>query len=107
MITKITYGYQVEPRNDPFIEKLDRTLRKFTKIVVPGRFLVDWVPACAPSSRASISATDTSKSLVERLPDWFPGAGFKTFAQDLGNDVEDMTQELYSFAKLATVSDIR
>jgi hypothetical protein len=45
IILKITYGYDVLPENDPFVMHAEREMKELTKMVTPGAYLVDMIPA--------------------------------------------------------------
>jgi hypothetical protein len=44
IILKITHGYQVSENEDPLIALAETTMEEFSKAVVPGAFLVDFLP---------------------------------------------------------------
>jgi hypothetical protein len=47
VILKITYGYNIEPRgNDTLVNMAGQAMQNFGAAAVPGRFLVDVLPAC-------------------------------------------------------------
>ncbi|KAF7333120.1 Cytochrome P450 [Mycena venus] len=58
------YGIVVRPENDPHVKRAEDALRAMAHAIIPGRFLVDSIPA------------------LKYLPEWFPGAGFKRLARE-------------------------
>jgi hypothetical protein len=46
IILRITYGYEIEEENDPFVSTVDKALEYFSLSSTPGCFLVDLVPSC-------------------------------------------------------------
>ncbi|KAJ7147791.1 cytochrome P450 [Mycena crocata] len=63
LIMSVTYGIDVLPSNDPYIEIAKTAMHALTVAGVPGAFLVDTFP------------------LLKHVPVWFPGAGFQRQAQ--------------------------
>jgi cytochrome P450 len=63
IILKISHGYSVEDDSDPFVEMADKAMFNFSEVMVPGAFLVDFIP------------------VLRYLPEWFPGAGFQRDAK--------------------------
>jgi cytochrome P450 len=58
-ILSIAYGIKIKGFDDPYIVKIEESLKGFNLAGVPGSFLVDLIPA------------------LKHVPSWFPGAGFK------------------------------
>ncbi|KAJ7601420.1 cytochrome P450 [Mycena rosella] len=58
MIT-MAYGLDILPHDDPYINAAHAALRVMGEAAVPGRFLIDVIPA------------------LKYVPSWFPGASFK------------------------------
>jgi hypothetical protein len=44
IILDITYGYQVKPDYDEFVEMIERALRDFSQEAKPGKHMVDIFP---------------------------------------------------------------
>ena len=44
-ILKVTYGYTVQEEKDPFIELAEKVMAVFSRLVTPGAYLVDLIPA--------------------------------------------------------------
>ncbi|TBU23430.1 cytochrome P450 [Dichomitus squalens] len=59
---RISYGIEVVDEQDPYVAAVERGVASFNEAFVPGAFLVETFP------------------VLKKLPDWFPGAGFKRTA---------------------------
>lgn len=59
MIMDVTYGIQILPADDPYVRAAADALEGVEEALVPGRFLVDTIPA------------------LRHVPEWVPGAGWK------------------------------
>jgi len=76
------YGYTIEPHKpDPLVQEVDKLMEQFTEAIVPGKWLVDLIPA------------------LEHLPDWMPGAGFKATARLWNHTLLNVVNVPYGFAK--------
>ncbi|KAJ7627084.1 cytochrome P450 [Roridomyces roridus] len=62
--TSVAYGIDVLPENDPYIGLGEELMASGNVALIPGRFLVDFLP------------------VLKYIPDWMPGAGFKRFAKE-------------------------
>ncbi|KAJ5602268.1 hypothetical protein N7510_011802 [Penicillium lagena] len=75
-ILKVTYGYNVEPHGeDPLVGLAELALQQFSKAIIPGAWLVDHVP------------------------EWFPGAGFKKIARNYSETLKMLVENPFSFSK--------
>lgn len=82
IILQIAYGYKIEPhRPDPLVSLADEALEQFSQATVPGRWLVDVVPA------------------LRHLPEWFPGAGFKRTAKQWNHTLERVVEAPNKFVE--------
>ncbi|KDQ62322.1 hypothetical protein JAAARDRAFT_30217 [Jaapia argillacea MUCL 33604] len=63
-IIAITYGINVTDKNDKLVTVSEAAVESVNLAVVPGAFLVDFVP------------------ILKYIPAWFPGAGFKRKAEE-------------------------
>ncbi|KAH8101012.1 cytochrome P450 [Cristinia sonorae] len=61
-IVKVTYGFDLQEKNDPFAKLVEDALYGFSKAAIWGAFWVDPLP------------------ILKYVPAWFPGAGFQKFA---------------------------
>ncbi|KAA8651397.1 hypothetical protein EYZ11_013218 [Aspergillus tanneri] len=82
VILKIAYGYTIEPHaSDPLVDLVDEAMDDFSQLVLPGAWLVNFVP------------------LLNNLPEWFPGGGFKRTAKAYKERVMAMNDAPYEFVK--------
>ncbi|KAG0702304.1 cytochrome P450 [Suillus ampliporus] len=81
IILRISHGYEVKENNDPFVDLADRALDYFSRSTVPGAFMVDIVPSLA------------------KVPEWFPGAGFKRTAREWRKSVDELAAAPHQFVK--------
>ncbi|KAG7440087.1 cytochrome P450 [Guyanagaster necrorhizus] len=64
VIMSITYGIDILPDGDPFVAVAEDAMHTVGLAVVPGTFLVDFLP------------------ILKYVPEWFPGAGFQRTAKE-------------------------
>ncbi|KAJ7607917.1 cytochrome P450 [Roridomyces roridus] len=64
IIMGVTYGIDVLPTDDPYVKLAQQAVEGLVHASIPGRFLVDSVPA------------------LKYVPEWFPGAGFRQKAKE-------------------------
>jgi len=81
IILRISHGYEVKEHDDPFVGLADIAVDQFSKSTATGAFMVDVIPALA------------------HIPDWFPGAAFKSKAKEWRATLEEMVQRPYQFVK--------
>ncbi|CCL99497.1 uncharacterized protein FIBRA_01515 [Fibroporia radiculosa] len=81
IILTMTYGYQIKGEKDPLIEIVDRAMARFTMFVLPGSFLVDFFP------------------ILEHVPSWAPGTGWKQRALDARKDMDAMFDVSYNIVE--------
>jgi hypothetical protein len=74
----VTYAYDVKESGDHVVAIADELLTLASESMLPGALLVNDLPACWWSNFVWIVLTH---SIVQCLPDWFPGTGFKRRAQ--------------------------
>lgn len=63
LVMEMTYGLNIENNEDQFLRAAVEAVDSATIAMVPGKFLIDVIP------------------MLKHIPEWFPGAGFKTFAR--------------------------
>ncbi|KAG1753727.1 cytochrome P450 [Suillus paluster] len=88
IILRISYGYDAKENNDPFVDLAARAMDQFSRAIAPGAFMVDVIP-----------------SLI-KVPEWFPGAGFKRIARESLETLEEMVSAPYKFVKDQIVAGI-
>ncbi|KAL2278811.1 hypothetical protein FJTKL_14150 [Diaporthe vaccinii] len=82
MLLKMIYGYRVKTAGpDPLVEINDCMVEIFASATLPGAWLVDIVP------------------WLRRLPDWMPGAGFKSVARKARHVITSSAEVPFRFAK--------
>jgi len=81
VILSISYGYEIQETNDPFVELADQATTQFSVSTAPGAYLVDLIPA------------------LRHIPSWFPGAGFQTTAKAWASTLNNMVDQPYQFVK--------
>ena len=81
----VTYGLEVLPENDPYIE-VSEAVNSISTAVVPGAFLVDSIP------------------VLKYVPEWMPGAGFKKKAKEWKVVIRKMLEIPFAAAKSRVVS---
>ena len=54
MILRISHGYEVKEKDDPFVAIADRATEQFSLSTAPGGFLVDLIPASTHFSPGNI-----------------------------------------------------
>jgi cytochrome P450 len=79
VILRISHGYEAKENNDPFIDIADRALVQWSRATAPGAFMADVVP------------------FLVKVPDWFPGAGFKRLAREWHDTLTEMVDAPYNF----------
>ncbi|KAJ6520766.1 cytochrome P450 [Mycena vulgaris] len=86
IIMSIAYGLEVKSSNDPYLNAAQAGIRAMSASAVPGRFLVDNVPA------------------LKYVPGWCPGAGFRRRAAEWNQMVQKMMELPFMDAKQALAS---
>jgi hypothetical protein len=64
IVMSTTYGYDITPKNDYFVNLAEDAISRLSLAVLPGAALVNAVP------------------ILQYLPWWFPGAGFHKVASE-------------------------
>ncbi|KAJ7762784.1 cytochrome P450 [Mycena maculata] len=81
VIMKISYGYPVTRNDDHFVALAEEGIKIASMASAPGKWLVDSFP------------------ILRFLPDWFPGAGFKTKAKEWGQTLYEQSLEPHTWVK--------
>ncbi|THU97609.1 cytochrome P450 [Dendrothele bispora CBS 962.96] len=81
IILRMSYGYEVQEGQDPLVELANRAAVQASQALIPGRFLVNFIPA------------------LRHIPEWFPGAGFKKVAKEWGACLNDTVERPYKFVR--------
>jgi hypothetical protein len=94
----ISYGYEIQETNDPFVELADQATTQFSVSTAPGAYLVDLIPACNKVV-LSFAYNSPIRFPVRHIPSWFPGAGFQTTAKAWASTLNNMVDQPYQFVK--------
>ncbi|KAG1795476.1 cytochrome P450 [Suillus plorans] len=81
VVLRLCYGYEVKEDDDPLVDIAKRTLDQLSRYSITGEFMVDFLPFLA------------------KVPEWFPGAGFKRLARECRKNTEEMAAAPYKFVK--------
>ncbi|KAJ7638419.1 cytochrome P450 [Roridomyces roridus] len=81
VIMKIAYGYPVTSNDDHFVAIAEEGIKIASLASAPGKWLVNSFP------------------ILRFLPEWFPGAGFKTKAREWGRILYEQSLEPHEWAK--------
>ncbi|KAH9927367.1 cytochrome P450 [Amylocystis lapponica] len=82
-ILHVTYGLDVKPKDDPFIETVERATYAMVATANAGAYLVDSIP------------------ILKYLPSWFPGAAFKRQAYEWRKSVLATVEAPFNAVKSA------
>ncbi|KAH8102113.1 cytochrome P450 [Cristinia sonorae] len=77
LILEVAYGYKVQGDNDPMILRSEEWVEHFAKATSVTDFLVNWFP------------------ILEHIPAWFPGGGFKKTAEDWRRRANEFSWDAY------------
>lgn len=89
MILRTVYGIEIRGPDDRHIGMARRLTEVGEAIAVPGNFPVESMP------------------VLRYLPPWFPGGGFKKWADDAKRDISYIVDSLFDHAKATGVSSLR
>ena len=81
----ITYGMDIKSHENQYLQAADRAMHFMERALVPGAFLVDAIPIRTSVYDLSLFpclADHPPLPKVKYVPEWFPGAGFQTFARE-------------------------
>ncbi|RBQ76992.1 hypothetical protein FVER14953_12380 [Fusarium verticillioides] len=80
VIVKVVYGYTAEQfKPDPLLSTVRKVVDEFGIAAKPGAFVVDLIP------------------ILKHIPDWFPGAVFKTTAKQWRSNLESSVEDPSAF----------
>ncbi|KAL4246392.1 cytochrome P450 family protein [Abortiporus biennis] len=86
IILRVSYGFEVKPEKDPYIDIAENALHGISATANPGSYLVDSIP------------------ILRYLPEWFPGAQFKRDAKKWRQSVFDMRNKPFELVKRSRVN---
>ncbi|KAJ3561809.1 hypothetical protein NP233_g9970 [Leucocoprinus birnbaumii] len=78
---RVAYGYQVTSDDDKFVNILEESLRLGGSLNIPGKYWVEFLP------------------VLRFIPEWFPGAGFKKLARTVAQDLRQLENVPFNWAK--------
>ncbi|KAK7449239.1 hypothetical protein VKT23_013384 [Stygiomarasmius scandens] len=81
IILRMSYGYEVREGRDTLVDLANEATEQASLALVPGRFLVNLVPA------------------LLHYPEFLPGAGFKKIAKEWGANLNDTVEKPYKFVQ--------
>lgn len=80
-IMQVVYGYEMAPRDDLFASIADRASEMLTNSFFPGAALVNTFP------------------MLQHLPEWCPGAGFKKYARQCRKLTRELRDRPYEYVQ--------
>ncbi|KAI0704090.1 cytochrome P450 [Earliella scabrosa] len=84
----LAYGIEVVEPDNEYYHMVERISAIGEELTVPGRYAVDAIP------------------VLERLPSWFPGAGFKKYAAEAKREISAIVDRLHDAAKVVMTSGV-
>ncbi|KAK0200101.1 cytochrome P450 [Desarmillaria ectypa] len=81
LVLRITYGYDVKSDNDEMVALVNCAMEELSVASTPGQFLVDIIP------------------MLRHIPEWLPGAGFKSKAKQWAQDLRNMINVPFEMVK--------
>ena len=85
-VTEVVYGIKVHKPDDKYFKMVERMAEIAQTIAIPGNFLVEAFPP------------------LRHLPSWFPGGGFKEWANHAKQDLSYIVESLFEGDKGGKVS---
>ena len=106
-ILRATYGIDEKKANCDYIHEVEECMQAVTDALTPGAYLVESIPQrecsnCLSRFRPYLLSTKT----VKYVPEWFPGAGFKSFAKYWKGKLHNLKDSMYQSAKEAAVNSV-
>ena len=84
----MTYSINVQPYNNPYIKIAEEAMGVITELLVPGAFLVDFIP------------------ILKYVPEWFPGAKFQSKAAMMRKHAAIMRNATFAATEELMVCDL-
>jgi len=98
----IRYGHTVVDNNDPYVRLVEEASKTTSEAAVPGAFLVDLFPSRTVLYYRCLNIPNIPA--VKYVPEWMPGAGFKTKAKEWRKLSQAMINVPYEMVKEKFVS---
>lgn len=86
-VVEMTYGLEIENIHDPLVTNVQKVVEGVTMAAVTVKYLVDIFP------------------VLQHVPDWVPGTGFKQFAKEFIRMNEKIKEEPFNRVVSAMVSN--
>ncbi|EED81970.1 predicted protein [Postia placenta Mad-698-R] len=100
ILFQITHGQQIENFDHILVKLAEQVNEDFSHVVRPGSFLVDTIFVSMSTSHASSSSFNLMTAfVVQYLPSWIPGMGFKTLAKVYREQFLRLCHEPYASVK--------
>ncbi|KAG0699536.1 cytochrome P450 [Suillus ampliporus] len=101
VVLNLAYGWKVTKNDDYLINILGDGLVMSAILSQPGRWLIEVMPSCRSSFRfrSYYKAKKVTLRRVRFVPSWFPGAGFKRVALDLGQKLNRIDTMPFQWTK--------
>ena len=100
LIMSMTYGLEIQDEHNEHVIEATAWTRLFNEAIQPGRFWVDVMPLSKKTCNClGIEYTNICNELVKHVPGWLPGAGFKTFAQEMKMHLANAIERPFNVAK--------
>ena len=96
-IIKATYGYSVTTDDDYFILMVQQLFEASSAMARPGSWAVDSYPICQCRSNTIFAPILIAVILVQYLPQWFPGGGFRKPVAKLKGLIDISISTLYNW----------
>ncbi|PPQ73581.1 hypothetical protein CVT26_010565 [Gymnopilus dilepis] len=81
VILRISHGYDVREKDDPYITLAEEALEQFSLSTAPGGFLVNLIPP------------------LRHIPEWFPGASFRKTAKKWADTLNTLVEMPHQYVK--------
>ncbi|KAG6888048.1 hypothetical protein C0995_010909 [Termitomyces sp. Mi166 len=96
VIMNVTYGIQIAPKNDRYIEIAEKALAGMAEAANPGAFFVEFLPF-----RACVLLDTDVMTTDLKVQEWVPGAGFQRKAREWKAAVYEMRDAPFEAAMRA------
>ena len=85
--------------HDQFVQLAENGMYIFAQSITPGAYLVDVLPVRRSQSHDGTMANTKHCCIVQYIPEWFPGAGFKRTARKWKEQVQEMVDQPHQWVK--------
>lgn len=95
----VTYGYEVQPENDPIIDRAREVIEISNRVLAPERAALLAMFPFRTCQRLTVTFHSLSHLTVEYLPSWFPGAADRRLAPYCRKIIRQTLDEPFEIAK--------